>query len=334
VAILSLEERLSRVWWDGARPAWWQYALSPVYRALSSIQQAWQRSRARHPGVPVVVVGNLAVGGSGKTPVVLAIIKWLRQQGWQPGIVSRGYGARIPTPRLVNKDDRATAVGDEPLMMKQRAPQTPIAVGPERYQAALLLKEHGVDIIVSDDGLQHHRMARDIEICVVDGERQHGNQKLLPLGPLREPLSRLTEFDLVVQNGGDELAADWLHMGLLGESLCSLSSNRRKEVASFASQPIDAIAGIGNPDRFFRQLEAQGCNVTRHAFADHQAFNSAQLEPFRGKPLIMTEKDAVKCRSYAAEQDWWYWPVSAQLPDAFFQRLRQLLQNGSQESNA
>lgn len=318
--------------------AWYQEMyLSPMIMPLSMIYVDVMRLRrwlyrvglmqsTRLP-VPVIIVGNLTVGGTGKTPLVLWLAELLRQHGYQPGVISRGYaGKGEQTPQIVTADSNPALVGDEALLLAQRC-ACPVVVNPDRPAAAKhLLANFPCNVIIADDGLQHYALQRDIEIAVVDAQRRFGNGYCLPAGPLREPQTRLKEVDFVVSNGGSaELEGEQL-MFCRGHELINLLSGERKPLAEFAGQACRAIAGIGNPQRFFSQLAAAGLNCDSIAFPDHHAFTAADLQFNDGKPLIMTEKDAVKCRAFAQTHHW-YLPISAELAEGFSQQLLQLLKD-------
>lgn len=274
--------------------------------------------------VPVVVVGNIAVGGSGKTPVVAWLAEALRARGWQPGIVSRGYGRRGRAVSLVTGSDRACDMGDEPVLLA-RMTACPVAVGADRPAAAraLLQAFPGCNVVIADDGLQHYRLHRDAEIVVVD-ERVIGNGLPLPAGPMREGRTRLAEATLVVAHGplspasaraAAEVAV--VDMVLEGETLEPVGARsadaQARPVAALAGQRVHGVAGIGRPERFFAQLEALGLKVVPHPFPDHHAFDTADLAFGDDAPIIMTAKDAVKCASFDLP-DAWQLPVRAVIP--------------------
>lgn len=279
---------------------------------------------ARLP-VPVVAVGNLTVGGTGKTPLVIRLVELLRQHGYRPGVVSRGYGGRARRwPQQVRPDSDPVVVGDEPVLLARRT-GCPVAAGPDRVEAAAgVIEHHGCDAVVCDDGLQHYALARDVEICVIDGVRRFGNNLLLPAGPLREPLARLASVDLLVTNG---LAARGeFPMRLVPGPLCNLDDEWRQVLPrNLEPREVHAVAGIGYPERFFSMLRAQGLHVHPHPFPDHYLYRPEDLEFGDGLPVVMTEKDAVKCRRFAAPGHW-YVPVSAELPEVFEHRLLALLE--------
>jgi len=263
---------------------------------------------------PVIIVGNITVGGTGKTPLVIWLIAFLKKQGYHPGIISRGYGGHASTwPQQVRPDSDPYMVGDEPVLMAQRC-QCPVAVGPDRVVTAKALLEYSqCDIIVSDDGLQHYALARDIVFVVIDGIRRFGNNRCLPSGPLREPVSSQRDADFLVVNGlanRGEYA-----MEMTGTRLVNMLDNRQtRELSDWTGQPVHAVAGIGNPKRFFTTLSRAGLDLEAHAFRDHYAYNQADLEFADDNPVIMTEKDKVKCLRFAS-RDYWYLPVEAKIDD-------------------
>jgi tetraacyldisaccharide 4'-kinase len=269
--------------------------------------------KSAHPGIPVIVVGNITVGGSGKTPLVIWIAEFLKGKGWTPAIISRGYGAKVGTPRAATVASEAAEVGDEPIVLARRS-GCPVWIGPDRVQVAAVLRaaQPEVNVLVLDDGLQHYRMRRDLEIAVLD-KRGLGNGFMLPAGPLREPALRLKTVGAVVGHG---LAGDF-SMRLEGEEVHRMTDAReRRPLKSFAGQTVHAAAGIGDPNRFFLHLGAAGVKVIPHPFPDHHAFGPRDLEFGDELPVLLTEKDAVKLRS-AARPNWWVLPVSAQLDPGF-----------------
>lgn len=319
---------IDRIWYGGERVPLWMRLLVPVYRMLRAAVRFTWSSGLRKPtrlAVPVIVVGNISVGGTGKTPLVLALIEALRARGWKPGVVSRGYGGSARSPMLLDDVPDPAVVGDEPSLIRLRAGVS-VAIGRNRVDAASLLIGTGVDVILADDGLQNPSLARDIEICVIDGERRLGNGHLLPAGPLRESPERLAHVDFVICNGG-QTHADEIPMRLLGNSASrvdGLVSPRPLE--EFAGRRVHAVAGIGNPGRFFDSLRQHGIEVIEHAFTDHHALTRADLDFADALPILMTEKDAVKCRSFADSRCWKV-PVSAELPGSFFDAIDQRLRS-------
>ncbi len=270
--------------------------------------------------MPVIVVGNISVGGTGKTPLVIWLATVLEDNGYRPGVISRGYGGRASVwPQLVTSDSDPALVGDEPILIARRT-RCPIAVAPRRNAAArALLEAHGCDVLISDDGLQHYGLLRDIEIAVIAGERGLGNGWCLPAGPLREPPSRLREVDFVVTQG--RVLDGSLVMRLHGEqALNLLDPCVVQPLEAFAGRRIHAVAGIGNPKRFFDDLARIGLELNAHPFPDHHRFTAADLEFGDEHPVLMTEKDAVKCRAFAKAHHW-YVPVTAQPDERLAQGL-------------
>ncbi len=268
--------------------------------------------------VPVIVVGNITVGGTGKTPLVIWLSLFLQRAGFRPGIISRGYGGRARVwPRVLALDSDPDEVGDEPVVLARRA-GCPVVVGPDRVAAAqALLAAHRCDVVISDDGLQHRRLARDVEIVVIDGQRRFGNGLLLPAGPLREPVSRLQRADVRITQG---TACEGEHsMELCGTGLRNLASGETRAIRDFTGMAVHAVAGIGNPDRFFAKLRGLGLEVQEHPFPDHNRFHPEDLRFGDAAPVIMTEKDAVKCERFA-RPDCWFLEVEA-CPDPGFGTL-------------
>ena len=316
---------LTELWYRDSPWAWLLQPLASLYAALTQLRarayaQGWLASE--RVGVPVVVVGNLTVGGTGKTPLTIYLARALSAKGLRVGIVSRGYPSRERGVRRVAPGSDWRAVGDEPLILARQS-ACPTVVAPDRVAAARTLVAEGVGVILADDGLQHLRMARDFEIVVIDGARGFGNGRVLPAGPLREPLARLTEADAVIVNGAPEhasLAATLparavLGMQLLAEEAVQLAApGTHRALASFRGERVHAVAGIGNPSRFFAALRAHGIEPIEHPFADHHALTAAELAFDDELPVLMTEKDAVKCVGFAAAR-LWYVPVTAQLSE-------------------
>lgn len=333
-----------------AAPSFWQgrgwravllLPLSLLFLLLSSLRRLayrWGVMKTVHIPVPVIIVGNIAVGGSGKTPVVAWLAQRLRMHGFTPGVVSRGYGRSGETPQVVSLGDSATEVGDEPLLLA-RLTGGPVVVGRDRPAAIahLLTRQPDVDVILSDDGLQHLALGRDLEVLVVD-EQVLGNRWQLPAGPLREPVSRLRDADLVLLHGpvSDGLrqtlgAVRTAPMRLVGdhfESLCDPARQRPPE--AFMGLRVHAVAGIGRPERFFDQLRAMGLDVVPHPFPDHHPFTADDLAFPAGEPILLTGKDAVKCAPFAPA-DTWVFPVVADIPEAAVQPvLEKLNRHGRQ----
>jgi tetraacyldisaccharide 4'-kinase len=322
---VSVHGWLTRVWYESAPTGVVLLPLSWFFGAASVLRRSlyrWGIFRAHRIGRPVVIVGNLTVGGTGKTPLVIWLAQQMKASGFKVGIVSRGYGRSGSAPHLVEAANGWRLSGDEPWLIRN-ATDCPMVVAADRVAGARVLAELGVDVIIADDGLQHLRLARDFEIVVVDGSRGFGNGRLLPSGPLRESLSRLNRVDAVVVNGPSaHLPAlkafhspRIIQMSLVAAHAVPLEDSgqaRPVPLASFAGRRVHAVAGIGNPARFFDLLRAHGLDTIEHPFPDHHPFAAEDLRFLDGRPVLMTEKDAVKCRAFAREGIW-YVPVKAQI---------------------
>ena len=273
----------------------------------------------------MIVVGNLTVGGTGKTPLVIWLAEFLRQSGYKPGIVSRGYGGkRLEAPLSVTAASDPAEAGDEPVLIARRT-GCPVMVFPERAEAGRqLLAANDCDVILCDDGLQHYALARDIEIAVMDGWRRIGNGALLPAGPLREPVERLQQVDILVCQGGQPQAGEYAMTLEDPWAVSLLDSSSRKLLADLVDTPIHAVAGIGHPGRFFDDLRKKGLRLTEHAFPDHHLYRKEEICFSDDWPVMMTEKDAVKCKRLADSRHW-YVPVSAVVPPELGENLLALL---------
>ncbi len=307
------------------------YPASLVFRALVALRRELYLSGflPRHQLLlPVVVVGNISVGGTGKTPLTLALAEQLIERGWHPLIISRGYGRTTNKPQPVSRSGTAAQVGDEPLLMAKRD-LCPVWVGADRVAAAhaALQACPQCDIVLCDDGLQHYRLQRDVEIAVVDGMRQYGNGLMLPAGPLREPVSRLRSVDAVVVNGGDAAGQEYpMNLGggifynLLDPGQTATAADFSKPTDDFHKGKVHAAAGIGNPQRYFQHLESLGITFTPHAFPDHHAYRAADLSFADCDAILLTEKDAVKCAGFA-DARYWVLRVDAQIPPTLIDHL-------------
>jgi len=334
----ALERFLLREWAGGSvaqcllRPLSWCYRLvswlaagygSPRHARLTTAQAGLR--------APLVVVGNLTVGGSGKTPCVIALAAALAARGWHPAIVSRGYGGRGHVEPVTTRS-RAEEVGDEPLLIARRT-GLPVWVGPDRLVAArAVLDAHPeVDLLLSDDGLQRPTLPRDVEIVAIDARRGLGNRRLLPAGPLREPLSRLNRVDQVWLCGdgpvpkGLTLTPFRIALALATAAQRLAATGESRPLSSFAARDVVALAGIADPERFFAMLRAAGIDAIPQAWPDHHPFSPSDLAPLRRRTVLMTQKDAVKCETFAAP-DWWAVPLEAviagQAVDAVERELR------------
>jgi tetraacyldisaccharide 4'-kinase len=324
-----LEKFLIDCWYNGLYrgaviamlPLSWLFAAVVFLR-----RQAYQLGLLnRHRlAVPVIVVGNLTVGGTGKTPLVIWLVNFLKQQGYQPCVLSRGYrGKGSKWPQQVRKDSDPRSVGDEAILLAEHC-QCPVGVSPDRVAAGNALLDHEqCDIIVCDDGLQHYALDRDIEIAVVDGVRRFGNRQMLPAGPLREPVGRLDSVDIVVANGTPDRRE--FGMRIVTDDLYNVSDwTQRVATDYFKGKRVHAVSGIGNPTRFFYSLKKLGLEIVEHQFPDHHAFQPSDLSFAENLPIIMTEKDAVKCRRFA-HNNCWYLAIRVEMPENFQHRLTRML---------
>ncbi len=332
-----LDERLQDIWYGGRKPGLVLRMLSAIYASVVRVRRAAYRRgllAVRHVGVPVIVVGNVTVGGSGKTPLVIALVEYLRGQGWSPGVVSRGFGRRSRGQREVHPDTSPDEGGDEPVLIARRC-RVHVVVDADRVAAAERAQALGCDIVVTDDGLQHYRLYRDLEIIVVDADRSYGNGKVLPAGPLREPsprhpggMSSSAIACMQITNGIDgqtgslDGGIEW-HFVLVGDTLAGVDGQTRP-LQAMRGQRVHAIAGIGNPRRFFDHLRLAGLQPVEHAFADHYRYAIEDLLFPEKLPIVMTEKDWVKCSAFAPP-DSWCLPVRADCSEEFFESVTRVL---------
>lgn len=330
---MKLADRLQRAWYEGHAGLLALWPLEKLYCAVV------QRKRGRflsgkldsyRAPVPVLVVGNITVGGTGKTPLILWLVEHCRARGLRVGVVSRGYGGKPPQyPWRVRAEDEPALVGDEPALLVRRT-GVPLVIDPQRSQAVrLLLEQESLDLVLCDDGLQHYALQRDLELVLIDAARGLGNGRCLPAGPLREPSERLQSVDAVLLNGGEADNAQGYAMQLQPSTLVNVASGESVALDYFPpGQAMHAVAGIGNPQRFFNTLAQLGWQPQAHPFADHATFTLADLQFADDLPVLMTEKDAVKCRSFAPDNVW-YLQVEAHPSSAFVdwldERLAQLL---------
>ncbi|RNF75149.1 tetraacyldisaccharide 4'-kinase [Marinomonas rhizomae] len=335
---MSIESLFTRSWYGDFG---WTNVFRPLHPLIKKAVLAKRSKFLASPElsykapVPVIIVGNISVGGTGKSPMVIALCKLLTANGYRPGIVSRGHGAKIETPTHVTPNSLPKDVGDEPVMLARRS-ACPMVVFPKRDEAVkFLLSTTDVNVVLSDDGMQHYQLNRDIEIAMLDANRGVGNGHLLPVGPLREPLERLAEVDFVVsisEKMTDSLGALNLPITLaplVPTELFSLDGGTALSCQyAFSNESHwHIMAGIGNPERFVATLEQLGLqqkNTTQHWFADHHAFEAKDV-PSNGA-VVMTEKDAVKCQSLQlSNSNVWYLAVSVELPESFQQALLEKL---------
>ena len=317
----EIEKKLMDTWYGGSPPAFWLRGLVPLYSVASQLDK-WWKSRQKCidlESVCIIVVGNITAGGSGKTPLVIHLCRILGQAGLRPGVISRGYGRKKTGLRFVSPTSSPGDVGDEPVLIARRA-GVPVVVAADRCQAARALLEQKINVVISDDGLQHYKLPRSLEICVVDGSRGFGNGRLIPAGPLREPLERLSSVDHIISNGVPESLPEGIQtdrMVLIAGLLRSLDDGQGWRLAQFKGCSVNAVAGIGNPERFFLLLEQSGIKVIEHVFPDHHAFTKDDFSGMRKDlPILMTEKDAVKCSGLGLKNAW-FLCVEAVLPAAW-----------------
>ncbi len=309
---------LDKLWYTRHPLRWLLFPFALVYQAITVIRRSYfQRFCQQRCSVPIIVVGNLTVGGVGKTPLVIALAQQLQARGLRVGIVSRGYGAAATDfPHEVSVDETAILVGDEPLLLAKKT-GCPVVIAPDRVQAVrYLLDKYQSQVILSDDGLQHYKMGRAIEIAVVDGLRGLGNGLCLPAGPLRESVKRLDHVDFVVVNGG--IWPGGYRMNLQPGELTQLMNGKTIQVSEL-SCPVAAIAAIGHPQRFFATLHALGVTFNEYLFTDHHQFQPEELH-VPEKMVVMTEKDAVKCQAFATDK-MYFLPVDAVIDDGFWDAL-------------
>lgn len=316
---MKLDLVLNSLWYGRHPLRWVLYPLSLIYSGAVALRRAYlQKFKQEHVSVPIIVVGNLTVGGVGKTPLVIAIAQHFSVRGVRVGIVSRGYGAKIKHfPHEVCLNDAADDVGDEPLLLAQKT-ELPVVIAPKRMDAVkYLIKQHQVDLIISDDGLQHYTMGRSIEIAVIDGKRGLGNRLCLPAGPLREHPRRLRGVDMVVVNGADW--PDAYRFDLVPGAVMKLINGEKMKPDWIEQEQVAAVAGIGHPERFFDTLTELGLAYKPYVFPDHHRFVSADFD-LPERVCVMTEKDAVKCHAFADER-MHVVPVQVSIHHEFWDRL-------------
>lgn len=329
----KLQQWLENIWYNDGSGKFLLMPLSALYCGINSFQRYKNSNNKTKLPCPVIVVGNITVGGTGKTPLTIHIVHLLKKAGYNPAIITRGYGGQATSwPQSVTATSDPQMVGDEAVLMASRT-QVPVYAGADRLQSIeALTKAHDCDVIISDDGMQHYKLPRDIQIAVLDGTRILGNGWCLPAGPLREKKQRLDTCDLLVVNGEingnrkDDLhGATYFKMGLKGITLTNLVTHEQQALDNFIHKTVHAVTGIGNPQRFFETLKNQGgLQLKTHSFPDHHDFIEADLQFNDDLPIVITEKDAVKCHKFANDKVWTL-PVTAELENGFNEALLRLL---------
>ncbi len=334
----NLEDKITQAWYQNKRWIFLFYPVELIYRCIIYIRNKLYKNnilKSSHPGVPVIVVGNISVGGTGKTPVVIELVNYLTKKGWNPGIVSRGYGGELKQyPFIVDESTPVESCGDEAILLQRNSNAT-IAIDPDRSRGAIFLVKQGCDIIVTDDGLQHLGLKRDFEIVVVDGQRGFGNKHLLPVGPLREAISRLDNSDFILTNGDvnhcpEHPSSDCFEV--VPTTLIDVNTRQHFPLSWLKNKQHHAIAGIGNPQRFFSLLEKLGGIPICHPFPDHHNYKISDI-PNDRKSLVVTEKDAVKLEGFHL-QDCLYLKIQASLPTSFFNHIDKFLKTFPKNTKA
>jgi tetraacyldisaccharide 4'-kinase len=326
---MAAKEFIENIWYSKHPLALLLLPFSWVYTLVIILRRLCYQSgliAVNQIDAPVIIVGNITVGGTGKTPLVIWLADYFKNKGFKPGIVSRGYGGKLSgKTQQVRADSDPVLVGDEPVLIAKRT-ACPVAIAVQRRKAAEeLIKHCACDLILCDDGMQHYSLDRDIEIAVIDGQRRFGNKKCLPAGPLREPVSRLQTVDFVVSKyiaGRHEYKMEYTY----GDLVSLTNPNQHMLISDFNGQSVHAISGIGNPDRFHSWLRNNKLKIIVHEFPDHHSFTAEDVNFNDGLAVVMTEKDAVKCTGFATEQHW-YLPITATLPESFNYRLDALMKD-------
>lgn len=324
--ISGLQQWLENIWYHGGWGRFLLLPLSALYCGVNRLQYLIQTNKQTVLPCPVIIVGNISVGGTGKTPLTVHIIKLLQSAGYKPAIVTRGYGGESTVwPQSVTGSSDPKLVGDEAVLMAART-NVPVYAGANRLESiSTLLKQHDCDVVVSDDGMQHYKLPRDIEVAVIDASRMLGNGYCLPAGPLREPKKKLESCDFIIINGSKEVTSSRgfnssFNMTFEGGTLINLKTGEEIDLTRFKHKNVIAVTGIGNPKRFYQTLEKQGLKLEMHSFPDHHSFTQSDFSFNSELSIIMTEKDAVKCKSFAHTQ-MWYLPISARLDQSFDKNL-------------
>lgn len=327
----AIFRRVLAMWMHRGIPSYILLPFSWLFQLLSIGRYCWYRyiKGQAHFCVPIIIIGNLSLGGTGKTPLVAWVANALSRLGYSPGIAMRGYGSFLKSDEVlkVKASSLAAIVGDEPLLLARKV-GVPVVIGRNRPQAISYLLTHfpKVDVIICDDGLQHYALSRDIEIAVIDGHRRLGNGFCLPAGPLRESPRRLKKVDFVVTNGQPK-KDEWEMSTSLGQTIYAVKLNHSQPLNNFVGKTVRAVAGIGHPDRFFNMLRSKGINIIEHRFPDHYPYCEKDLQFGDNIPILMTEKDAVKCQQFAPQHAWCV-PLDVVLSQKFTERLIQRIESG------
>ncbi|TQV85837.1 tetraacyldisaccharide 4'-kinase [Aliikangiella coralliicola] len=329
---MSQISMIEKFWYSPGYFKWLFWPFSLVIQIIAMLKRFFYVQgiqKVNTSSVPVIVVGNITVGGTGKTPFISFLVNEFKTRNIKVGIVSRGYKSNAENyPHIITEDDTVEVVGDE-AFMQYHTTKVPMAVGADRASAVdALVQTHSLDVIISDDGLQHYAMARQFEILMVDGERQFGNQLMLPFGPLREPVSRVKSVDYVVVNGGDTEAdlidlSDGIslsHMVIETSKLVHIKSDESVSLSNLKENSVSAVAGIGNPNRFFKSLSKHCSGYEQKVFVDHHEFQESDFDDLKNDIVVMTEKDAVKCRKFAKD-NWYFLKINAKLTSEDFNQL-------------
>lgn len=319
---------INRVWYQRSWVSTFLLPLTFLYWLVISVRKHVYFKffyQSKTFSCPIIIVGNITVGGTGKTPMVIHLCDQLRSLGFAPAVTSRGYGATLKNSRLVTDNDTALQVGDEPLLIYKNA-KVPVMVGPNRLASIQKLVENkSCDVVICDDGLQDYRFIHDIEVCMVDAERLYGNGRLIPAGPLRESVQRILSCDFAIATGKviPAISSDVMTLQI-GEVVNLVDTQHRVCLETWQNQRVHAVAGIGNPQRFFDILRKQNITVIEHVFADHAVYNKSNLQFNDQLPILMTEKDAVKCLGFNL-QNAWYVTINAQTNDNLIARIHSKL---------
>lgn len=321
----SLESFFLNNWYGKSQWTLLLFPLTIIFVFLSHLRRFWLvKFKQRTPTIPTIVVGNISVGGTGKTPLLIALVKRLQAEGHSPGVISRGYGSNAKTyPYLLTEKSSSIEAGDEPLTIYNQT-LCPVVIGPDRMAASLLLREQNTEMHLTDDGLQDYTFGRHLEIAVIDGQRWFGNGWRLPVGPLRESVSRLDEVDMVVVNNpsANSSLTEFHAMHIKPLHWVNMKTSEILPLDGLEKRGFHAVAGIGNPQKFYQTLKALGLEFIEHDFPDHYSYAEKDFDFAKNQSVLMTEKDAVKCKHFAKD-NWYYLVVEAELDHKFWQEFLQ-----------